>query len=546
MGEYVKFVDNTLYSEADQAEVQNRLRAQGVLAEVTSQLQPSASGATPMTVSIAQGEAMIQGFHYKNDGILGFPMGANSSGSTRTDTIVLRLNRTLNTLQGVVVTGTPGAGAPALTQIAGGTWEFPLVDVAIPTGTTTITSAMLTDRRVWSKALVSSDEVSTATAMTSQLQQVRRELTVDPATKLLYFAEPIAKNKNWLHNSSARVNQRANGNVLTHGAYPCDRWSFTYNPGSGAYLAYANVSTTTPGSVMAGTHGTATASLAIVKSDNNALTSSSLLGLVQNIEGTDLRNMSNADMVLSFFAYATKAGTYGYTIEQVGGNLRYNGTFTVAANTWTWVWAYIPWSNLSGSWPFTTAAGMAVRFIAIAGSGYQGTSANAWNTQGQYAPNTISNALTASGDTLFINSPKLEIGTRVPTPYEAPNITQEELECYRYLYIDKSLRTFFLHNIGQFMMPTVFPTPMRAVPSFTNVGVTSVAATTPGAAQLAFLINNAYMTNITMTTWTMYNSGVAQCITMLNSSTTPAGASAGMAGQVYQGSSSQPTFSAEI
>ncbi|MEU4169432.1 hypothetical protein AB0F46_21475 [Streptomyces sp. NPDC026665] len=68
---------------------------------------------------------------------------ANTSGSTRTDRVVLRLDRSTWTVRAAVKAGTPGGGAPALTQDAGdtGTYEIPLSTVTIPSGASTITVA---------------------------------------------------------------------------------------------------------------------------------------------------------------------------------------------------------------------------------------------------------------------------------------------------------------------------------------------------------------------------------------------------------------------
>lgn len=68
-------------------------------------------------------------------------IAANASGSTRTDRIVLRLDRSAWTVRAVVVQGTPGAGAPALTQQTGdtGTYEVPLATVSVPNGASSVT-----------------------------------------------------------------------------------------------------------------------------------------------------------------------------------------------------------------------------------------------------------------------------------------------------------------------------------------------------------------------------------------------------------------------
>lgn len=72
-------------------------------------------------------------------------IGANASGSTRVDLVVLRLTRSSQEVSIVVKAGTPGAGPPALTQdsIASGTgvYEIAIAQVTVPSGASTISAS---------------------------------------------------------------------------------------------------------------------------------------------------------------------------------------------------------------------------------------------------------------------------------------------------------------------------------------------------------------------------------------------------------------------
>ena len=67
-------------------------------------------------------------------------IGANSSGQTRIDRVVLRFNRATWLITAVVIAGTPGAGPPALTADEGptGTFDLRAAKVTVVTGATTI------------------------------------------------------------------------------------------------------------------------------------------------------------------------------------------------------------------------------------------------------------------------------------------------------------------------------------------------------------------------------------------------------------------------
>lgn len=68
-------------------------------------------------------------------------ISANFSGQPRIDRVVLRLDRSEWTVRAVVKEGTPGSGAPALSQSTGdtGTYEIPLAEVTILSGAGTVT-----------------------------------------------------------------------------------------------------------------------------------------------------------------------------------------------------------------------------------------------------------------------------------------------------------------------------------------------------------------------------------------------------------------------
>ncbi|MGI5196589.1 hypothetical protein ACQEVY_23555 [Streptomyces sp. CA-288835] len=69
------------------------------------------------------------------------PITANGSGQTRTDIVVLRLDRADWTVRAVVKEGAPGAGAPGIVQYPGdtGVWEIYLAVVTLLSGAGTVT-----------------------------------------------------------------------------------------------------------------------------------------------------------------------------------------------------------------------------------------------------------------------------------------------------------------------------------------------------------------------------------------------------------------------
>jgi hypothetical protein len=78
-------------------------------------------------------------------------IAANGSGSTRTDLVVLRLERSTWQVRTAVVQGSPGAGAPALTRQTGdtGVFEIPLGEVTVPAGASSIAAENVRARTLY-------------------------------------------------------------------------------------------------------------------------------------------------------------------------------------------------------------------------------------------------------------------------------------------------------------------------------------------------------------------------------------------------------------
>lgn len=95
-------------------------------------------------VSVAAGWAYVYGTWYESDAAVSVAIPTPSV-STRIDRIVLRKSWAAQTVRVTRVAGVEGAGAPALVQIVGTTWDFPLAQASITTGGV----ITLTDQRIF-------------------------------------------------------------------------------------------------------------------------------------------------------------------------------------------------------------------------------------------------------------------------------------------------------------------------------------------------------------------------------------------------------------
>jgi hypothetical protein len=518
MTEVGRFFDAIAYGEADQAEVQNRFRGTGILPEVGNRLTPSAPGG--MFVSVADGEAMVEGFHYKNTATVTLAIANNSSGSTRIDTIVLRLNRTGNVLAVAILQGTPSAGAPALTQSATGIWELPIGNVTVASGTLSITPMLIYDRRVYSGTNAGTLQTTLVTGV--QAPRINR-----------------------LDNPSFRVNQRRSTLITVQG-YVADRWICGLGNNNANYSAQTiNVMTPSMGYVNYDT----SRALIINKGTATAPAVDTWIAPQQVIEGTKALPLYGQTICTSWWSYCTKAGTFGFNLENVGTNWRYIHSWTHGnPQGWQFNYAVIPW-NGTPTWDASTNAGMNLRWIAAAGSSMVHTATNQWvNVAAKYAPPDISNALSAVNDQLWIYQPKVEVGS-YPTRFESPDFAQEQIQCYRYLYVEREQLNSSIGVGGQAIVSLKeFPVEMRVVPAFSVPVVPTISSgIAPTANQVGVLALSSWISGLTYSSWAAWvDPGAKSFGTYLASSTTGTGIAAGQSAILVLGSNIQAVYSAEL
>ncbi len=112
---------------------------------VISGLAVSAPGG--MSVAVAAGMALVEGFFYQNTSSKTISVNAapGTSGQTRRDYVILRLDVTAKTITALVKAGTAngsGGTLPALTRTAT-VWEFPIAVITVANSTAGITSGMI-------------------------------------------------------------------------------------------------------------------------------------------------------------------------------------------------------------------------------------------------------------------------------------------------------------------------------------------------------------------------------------------------------------------
>lgn len=137
------------YGSADWREYYRMFAGSGVIGDIENELLVAPQGTPNKTVKINTGAILIQGVIRIVDEVINLSFADNTSGSTRVDRVVARLNLTndVRKLDFAVVQGSPGGGAPDLTQTSS-IYELSLAKVTLANGYSTITASEITDERL--------------------------------------------------------------------------------------------------------------------------------------------------------------------------------------------------------------------------------------------------------------------------------------------------------------------------------------------------------------------------------------------------------------
>lgn len=131
----------TLHIDSD--EVDER----GPVAGMLDELEVIPTTPASMNVIVEPGVGLVYGGWYLNNNDLTLAIAANPGPGARYDRVILRASWAAQTIRTVILQGVAGGGVPALTQVAGTTWEIPLAIVYVAQGAASIQAIDITDSR---------------------------------------------------------------------------------------------------------------------------------------------------------------------------------------------------------------------------------------------------------------------------------------------------------------------------------------------------------------------------------------------------------------
>ncbi|MEU8327303.1 hypothetical protein [Micromonospora sp. NPDC048839] len=152
--------DNQDTDESQFSRLFRELQDSGVADSISgSDFKLTADG-TGMYVFVQPGFAILRGHAVYSTAVEKVAVAA-ASGTLRTDRVALRLDPTSNSITLVPLTGTPGSGAPGVTQTDTGVFEMSLGSVPVAAGAVAIAADVPVDERqflgsrvgVWTTAI---------------------------------------------------------------------------------------------------------------------------------------------------------------------------------------------------------------------------------------------------------------------------------------------------------------------------------------------------------------------------------------------------------
>jgi hypothetical protein len=201
-------------------------------------------------------------------------------------------------------------------------------------------------------------------------------------------------------------------------------------------------------------------------------------GMLQSIEGFNVRDLIGRTFTLSFWVRSSKTGTHCISLLNDGPNRTYVAEYTInAANTWEFKTITVSGGLITaGTWNWTTGRGLIVAWALAAGTTYQ-TTAGAWQTGAFYATANQVNCLDSNTNIFAITGVQLELGSTA-TPFEHRLIGAELALCQRYYWRLSGSTSRFI-AIGNCESTTrcqpliKTPVTMRALPSCSSSTITN-------------------------------------------------------------------------
>jgi len=272
----------------------------------------------------------------------------------------------------------------------------------------------------------------------------------------------LAGLRNKIINGKMDISQRgASFATAASGAYTLDRWVSSYS-------TTGVVTITQQADAPASNEFQNSLRIAVTTADTS-IAASENLGIFQNIEGFNVRDLIGKTFTLSFWARSSKTGIHCVSFRNTGSDRSLVAEYTVnAANTWEFKTVAVTGGlPTAGTWNWTNGMGVSVGFSLACGSTFQ-TTPGAWQTGNFLATVNQVNCLDTVGNIFAITGVQLEVGD-VATAFEHRPIPVELAMCQRYFWTGGYGWAGSCISATNGTVSGTFPVQMRSAPTFSTI-----------------------------------------------------------------------------
>lgn len=209
--------------------------------------------------------------------------------------------------------------------------------------------------------------------------------------------------------------------------------------------------------------------------------------LTTRIEGYNFLHLAQRIFTIGFWVRDTKTGIHCVSFTNSAGDRSYVAEYTInVADTLEYKTVTVPASPTAGSWDYTTAVGLHIRFALAAGADFQ-TTAGSWQTGNFMATANQVNAVDSTSNNFFITGLTAYPGVYAK-PIIIPDYMQELDRCRRYVRVHAGVANDRI-GMGQCTSTTAaqvvlqFDPPMRIGPALTATAGNFTLTTAAGGAQ---------------------------------------------------------------
>ena len=277
-----------------------------------------------------------------------------------------------------------------------------------------------------------------------------------------------AGRKNLIINGAMQVSQRGTSFTgVNQTAYHCDRYQLYYQNSSAAFTV--TQSTDTP-------DGFGKSLKIDVTTADTSIASNEEIKLVHKIEGLNVQNIikgtsSAVPITLSFYAKATKTGTYIVELYDRDNARDVSASYTISDTNWNRYELTYPADSGGSAFDSDNAASLEIQWWLVAGSAVQGGTLNtSWrsSTDSNSATGQV-NLTDSTGNDWLITGIQLEVGKNA-TEFEHRSIGEELALCQRYYWeTENFLWLYSLDSGHSYVRCNIFhPVEMRVAPTVTG------------------------------------------------------------------------------